>query len=732
MSYSTASSSPPTMAGASAPALAHESHSSLRYANSQHSNPESPAMSFESSFRLEPGFSTHGSESEKHPKGKRKRTTIQDKVILEAAYNSNPKPGKAARLDIVSRVSLNEKEVQIWFQNRRQNDRRKSRPLSPQEIAALRYGGGVQIISSDSLSASMGPTNTSEKPHSAHVEDIATPDVEKLPSTPQDAASQHSTQSSPKPVEQSQLAVDEPAMPETRGTEVATPPSSQKAGSECENLSLSQTSSASVGYVSNRWNLGNSFSTPSTVERSRDDSFRLESLPSSTHSTTNNSPASVLPPPSSSSQVRLSLSLEGKAELISSQSSPPRPIPHQLPADAETLPPVRTHRTLHRSRSALPGITLPPISTLTAHLPPQLTRGRSRDVHAWESCCEADTRDELTKQAENESSGSAIAAISLLRSSSSSASLSNLIHSHSSSNQGHGGAAAAAAAASPAANSDSSIILQPTSAKRNAPPPSKSAPRPASKKPKLARASSSLARLQSSLPALSVASMTTSMDKRTTINSDAVEPAKKKSKKDVGGGHSLFTLLSPSGGGDSDKENWSPDEDDASGLRRRRPLPGVPPAKGPAGAGAVLVSTGASEGTSGITHKDPFSHKNPVTHKNPRRVGRVLGEQDGAARRSLMLENRANTAPAARHHHHHLGGGGGGKKTAAAEAPMMIFEDENDGGSKQQQRGGGRGENRRDGGGEVELFMRGEVSPSKRPDMDCVAGLLSLSQGNWR
>lgn len=37
----------------------------------------------------------------------------QDKAILESAYNANPKPDKAARLDIVKRVSLNEKEVQV-------------------------------------------------------------------------------------------------------------------------------------------------------------------------------------------------------------------------------------------------------------------------------------------------------------------------------------------------------------------------------------------------------------------------------------------------------------------------------------------------------------------------------------------------------------------------------------------------------------------------------------------
>lgn len=37
-----------------------------------------------------------------------------------------------------------------------------------------------------------------------------------------------------------------------------------------------------------------------------------------------------------------------------------------------------------------------------------------------------------------------------------------------------------------------------------------------------------------------------------------------------------------------------------------------------------------------------------------------------------------------------------------------------------------------DGGEEVQKFMRGEVSPSKKGDLDCIQGLLSLSQGNWR
>lgn len=115
--------------------------------------------------------------------------------------------------------------------------------------------------------------------------------------------------------------------------------------------------------------------------------------------------------------MRLSLSLEGKAELVpNNESSPMRETPSR---PSSTLPSLTYRRSLQRSHSALPAVTLPPISTLTNSLPPHLVRGRSRDVHAWELCADSETRDELTAQAEHESSGSAIAAISLLRSTSS-------------------------------------------------------------------------------------------------------------------------------------------------------------------------------------------------------------------------------------------------------------------------------------------------------------------------
>ncbi|KAI1430014.1 hypothetical protein F5Y12DRAFT_724274 [Xylaria sp. FL1777] len=671
----------------------------LSFSSSQNSNPDSSTLCFESSFRLETPFPTQKAESEKHPKGKRKRTTSQDKTILEAAYNSNPKPDKAARLDIVKRVSLNEKEVQIWFQNRRQNDRRKSRPLSPQEIEALRYGNGIRVLSSDSMAASIEPTsapialpNAAELPRGVSSDTITSIETGERPSSPEDVVSQYiSRPSSPRVIgvpttiggvrRASEAAMNAPA---------GTPPSPRAVGSEGEQRPYPRASATPVGYLANRWFSGDSFSTSSVAERSGDDSFRQEwdsrpaigpgidignsrvnSFSSSASSTADRSPPTLQPQSSSSSQVRLSLSLDGKAELVSAQQSPPRPAP-QLPHNAETLPPVFGNRTLQRSRSALSGITLPPISTLTknlgAHFPPHLARGRSRDVQAWESCCEADTRDELTKQAENESSGSAIAAISLMRSSSSSASLSNLIHNHHSHPQ-------------PPTHSG---ILQPNSSKRNT---LSMARGPLDRKPKLARAKTS--------PPMTRYISVEGSGKVLEIEEDEhhLEPEKKKRKKQS----DQFGILSPSG--DSDKENWSPDED--GNPERRRPLP--PP------------ETAAS----------PIKTVAPVP-RNPRRVGRILGEQDvvtkrlfnGSAEARNRNVNRANTAPAP-----------GQRLRKPGDAAVAIFED-GESMARDEKRETLPREGKRDE--DVERFMRGELSPSKRPDMDCVAGLLSLSQGNWR
>ncbi|EGP82241.1 uncharacterized protein MYCGRDRAFT_106635 [Zymoseptoria tritici IPO323] len=66
---------------------------------------------------------------------KRKRTSPERQRLSEATYNRDRLPDKAARLKMVKAIALGDKEVQIWFQNRRQSPRRKSRPLLPQEIS---------------------------------------------------------------------------------------------------------------------------------------------------------------------------------------------------------------------------------------------------------------------------------------------------------------------------------------------------------------------------------------------------------------------------------------------------------------------------------------------------------------------------------------------------------------------------------------------------------------------
>ncbi|KAK4231749.1 pah4 homeobox protein encoded by the pah4 protein [Podospora fimiseda] len=581
-------------------------------------------------FRSELSRSAMEGEGERHPKGKRKRTAAKDKSILEAAYNANPKPDKAARLEIVRRVSLNEKEVQIWFQNRRQNDRRKARPLSPQEIAALRYGG-MQIISSDpaAYNTSFSSDNSSTSPVQAIIlrpepestsplrSDIAPP----FPSDEPEKAAEMPCES--RPVEETQARKQEA---------VAATPAPKERGIETPHHSLSQSFSGSVGYLSNRWNPSSSFATP--VNLGRDESFSIEEFSSSCPP--NFAAGSILPPPTSSqtSRFRLSMSLEGKAEVVSAIPSPPQSIaPAPTREMLHSIGPMR-RPDWQRSHSASPSITLPPISELTksltnpSPLPPRLTRGRSRDPHAWEFCCDVENReDALTVQAKHESSGSAVAAISLLRSTS----------------------------------ATNSSPLQPSnSAKRNT-TMSKAAPRPGmAKKPKLGRSSSSVARLQSSM--------------------NGSEKVKSKS----GVPHSTS-------GNDSDKENWSPYEGGNARYPPRTPM----------------YSYFQPLTASGRRPLPSFSSSSSrLDKKNPRRT-------PANGRSFLGNTGRANTAPVGKF-------GIYKKRVGVNESSLNIYEDDD------------REQQTSPLSDEVERFMMGQVSPSKKGDVDAVAGLLSLSQGNWR
>ncbi|KKA30458.1 hypothetical protein TD95_000642 [Thielaviopsis punctulata] len=361
-------------------------------------------------------------EPDKQTKNRRKRTQAGDKAILEAAYQANAKPDKSARLAIVRQVSMTEKEVQIWFQNRRQNDRRKSRPLSAQEIAALRYGG-MQVISSASASpetrnalqaaclGTPGPVPRSQNSyHNVVPQTIPSPTQSAFPvQTPTHhmGPSHMGSGSNPSPmpslVDSSPGGVRGAMGPIAAGMRVANITSSPE--NEIRTPSDSTNSRnpmihgfhGSVGYVSNRWNMNNSLNSPSGHGMLEDPK---PIIPQGSR---------ILPEPMS--KVRLGYSLDGRAEITNDLS------PHRLRSpDHSAILPELSHKIVDHGNSDAASVTLPPISALTGSLPP----GRSRDVRQWEFCCdkEAPQDDQLTKIAASEAAGSALAEISLRRSTS--------------------------------------------------------------------------------------------------------------------------------------------------------------------------------------------------------------------------------------------------------------------------------------------------------------------------
>lgn len=160
--------------------------------------------------------------------------------------------------------------VQIWFQNRRQNDRRKSRPLSAQEIAALRYGG-MQILSSDPVAY------TSSLP-----EEKTSPVVETAPvnavmpaETPVKAIRLRGDETDEQPQQATPSILS--GGPEATASE--TPLSQVTASSSQPHSTGSFSFSNSVGFfTSSHWNPSSAFSTPSTLNRSVDETPKYVSL----------------------------------------------------------------------------------------------------------------------------------------------------------------------------------------------------------------------------------------------------------------------------------------------------------------------------------------------------------------------------------------------------------------------------------------------------------------------
>ncbi|KAL5611813.1 hypothetical protein BROUX41_000612 [Berkeleyomyces rouxiae] len=580
-----------------------------------HSQSNYPAMA--TMMTPKKGLCVVNVQPDKQTKNRRKRTQAGDKAILESAYQANAKPDKAARLAIVRQVSMTEKEVQIWFQNRRQNDRRKSRPLSAQEIAALRYGG-MQVISSESaspeirnaLQAACGgvadPVSRTQS-HYANPRALDSPPIKVLPShTPVHiSVSQIGANASASPipslvdssplvrtgVQSSASAMHYADMNSSPENEIRTP---------CHNTSNGQYPVMikipdSVSNCRVYWNNMGMSSPSSPVMGS-------ESKPQTPSGAPQNAPSRRLPEPLS--KVRLGYSLDGRAE-ITSEPSPT----HFSASDRENdvLPEIYS-KTPEESIGRTTPVTLPPLSALTRGIP----TGRSRDVHEWEVCCDRNTPqdDQLTKIALNEAAGSALAEISLRRSTN------NLSGSYQSTH-GHPGALQIN-------NARKNTVLSPT--------------------PQLANGKAS--RVKKPLY-------------RSNLNyrDDPFHTPLQTSKVQMA---MLVSDASPTpGSADSDKENWTP-EDSQPGFIRH------------------LMSQDAIQARPQSRHRR--------SHSPASEASSVLSKKRPRADTDDAYEN-AESASAPR------------KRTARDD--------------------------------DVNRFARA-ASPSKRGDEVCVAGLLALSQGNWR
>lgn len=134
------------------------------------------------------------------------------------------------------------------------------------------------------------------------------------------------------------------------------------------------------------------------------------SLPRPLERSSSSTMVSSLPIKHTPSTVRLSLSLDGKARVITGADDSPSP-PRIWSSQGSNNPEKRPNAGgLQRSHSALEPFELP------SAFPRRSMAGRSRDARTWEFYCDSEAGNTLTTQAELERSGSAVGPIGLIRS----------------------------------------------------------------------------------------------------------------------------------------------------------------------------------------------------------------------------------------------------------------------------------------------------------------------------
>ena len=389
--------------------------------------------------------------------------------------------------------SLADCPCQIWFQNRRQVSRRRSRPLTSDDVRTQQPPSSSSFsLEASSQDVILSQATTPETTETSQVISETLPDRH---SVQVGSSVTSSLDDVPNAVPSStcdiKLAMPNPSLPQTNNLGPNGLPA------------LSTLTSASGGPIP-------LISKPlKASKKTRETCFTLyDDSQAYIQSVAPSLPAPCTRP---NPRPRLATSLDGSVRIMTGNSPTPSP---PRPRDSLFTRQTRASGPLQRSQSAIVTPTFP--------VPrPAASIGRSRDSRTWEFYCDPNARDELTKQAEREQSGSAVGAIGLIRSCS------------------KGSLSSGTRPSNP--QKRNATVSKPDSGKRL-----KADTSIKTSKPKLSRTSSSFARLQNptSLPRTSKPTKP-----GRPISADSTDKPLQYKK---------FTDTDLLDGNESDKENWAP------------------------------------------------------------------------------------------------------------------------------------------------------------------------------
>ncbi|KAL9103539.1 MAG: hypothetical protein Q9163_001417 [Psora crenata] len=444
---------------------------------------------------------------------KRRRTSPEDHAILEAEYERNPKPDKLARQEIVKRVALGEKEVQIWFQNRRQMTRRKSKPFLNQDVdlsllSSQEHFQNTRFSSFAAYSDSQQPSVSSQSSTTAS-QPLNGPEIimNDKPRVIRSISVTRGSTDSGDIDNKSDEGNHQPFVGQNRDGMRPWEPTEP-----FNSVSQSIVGKQRPGYIANRR------SAPFIIHDDKNPAVASKTvdMPRGTETPNGNGTArSSISLRRTTSLVKLSMDSEGKAEVMPRTGDTPSP-PHSRPSiftQSAPRPPLGLQRSISAIES---GGNAKSLGSFSGSSEQRKAIVKSRDARTWEFYCDSDARNALTEQAERIERGSATAAIGLLRS-----------YSHSNKTL------------TTNSNKRNSHVQKQESVKRYKASDDKPS------KPKLGRATSSFAQLQT----------THANNQKQKARKAAVKHRKSSSQS------SVFEDFD----GDSDKENWEP------GTQSRRP-----------------------------------------------------------------------------------------------------------------------------------------------------------------